>query len=714
MKLKNPVVLKGILYGLLVLIILQIVAFQILVSHRAKERTLGANAVDLRTLDERAFLAKGEADQLIDLKELISTNGSADIWQFLVRVYKTEPQSASRAHDLAHYVGGLIFDEYTFEGLNICTPDFAFGCYHGFFDSAFRNSLDKLTTAEAGCLKVGKRGTGPNASCVHGIGHGIATFYKLEDLPAALAACDKLNNGSEYCADGVFMEYERSAPDTYYKTDDPFFPCDTVEAKYMHSCARNQTTVMMQRLSYDFQEVVSACLHSEDEPFKQGCFESLGFAAINSDSVIDSCNVIGQEPYRSQCLMSAAREVIFQDIPGWEQSSLRYCDAVSPEKKTECVVGRQQIIKDYGRDKKRDAVPLGVRSLQKKENKDAYVRSQMQLCLDNHGQDTCYEQVAAVFSQQFSLKESLALLARNEKYPAVYARCHEVTHFLSRNEMKKVKSIPAVYASCDSTCHGGCYHGAMEQYFSEAQLESTEASLKQQIATICGDETSFRTPLIYYECEHGLGHAAMFITVNDLPQALALCDILDSIKQKERCYSGVFMENSSSSTSTDHPTKYVSKTDSMYPCSILEERYLHMCYTYQSSYFAEITHYDWKQVASLCGKVPEKYRSDCFMTIGSNQVGFTQDTSVMITNCLSMPMLPFQEACIQGVMGSFSSRFPGKPDRMIAFCSKVPEKYKPFCYQAIENTLSYTSTDSIAIAVPCASISDRKYASWCQ
>ena len=94
----------------------------------------------------------------------------------------------------------------------------------------------------------------------------------------------------------------------------------------------------------------------------------------------------------------------------------------------------------------------------------------------------------------------------------------------------------------------------MEKHLLNAQ---DQTMIRREIATVCGKETDYAAPLTYRECVHGLGHGAMYITDSDLNQALALCNALSNQKDQEACYSGVFMENSSSSTNIDHPSKFI-------------------------------------------------------------------------------------------------------------------------------------------------------------
>ena len=178
---------------------------------------------------------------------------------------------------------------------------------------AFQKSLDDLGKAEEACSKLGSGG--PFASCIHGIGHGIASFHSTNDLKASLKACRKLITGREFCFDGVFMEFVRSAPAGFFKKDDPLFPCDSLEKdfgySYSFSCGRNQPSLLMGRFNMGFDGVIAVCRSSSSTPFKQACFDALGFslAATMTEPAVTHSNAI-IETLAPLALTAATGEVV--------------------------------------------------------------------------------------------------------------------------------------------------------------------------------------------------------------------------------------------------------------------------------------------------------------------------------------------------------------------------------------------------------------------
>ncbi len=655
------------------------------------------------------FKALSPEKQVEELKKTAENLGSKKAWDYIKDTFKGEGGSSGNIHDLAHLTGNLIYSKEGFAGLPFCTVDFAFGCYHGFLDKAFQKDLARLEDAHKACSKLSgatldSQVGGPAASCIHGIGHGIASFYSTQDLKKSLAACRRLPSGSEFCFDGVFMEFVRNAPISFFKKDDPLYPCDELEKNfgyaYSLACGRNQPTLLLGRFNYKFEDVINVCLSFNSKEFQTGCINSLGYIAARSASVSQMaymCKQIGIPDLAAKCTKAAAGELVFQEMPDWQNNSFALCNFLEGQGLNECKQYVDSIISQYGR--------------QVKKNPNSYIREQLKQCYDTQGRDGCYKDVAAALYDEFGLAETLSLLKANENYEEVYARCHEVTHYLSRLEYDKLKSIAGVYAQCDSTCHGGCYHGTMEAYLKNKNLEGDD--LLREFPKACGSPGDYQKPIEFNECVHGLGHAAMFITDMELIDSLKLCDAILREEYKERCYSGVFMENSSSSTSFDHASKFIKKDDPFYPCNSLEEKYQKLCWQYQSSYFSIISKQDWVKVADLCLQTPQKYQNMCFRTIGTNQVGFTSSLDIMKQDCDLMPTGEFKNICVTGVVSSLTYRFVGDAQKMIDFCNLVNPENKQSCFKQMGTGLLDWDKDKNKAKKFCLEIEDPQGASWC-
>ena len=648
-----------------------------------------------------------------ELRRIGKSQGSSKAWEYIRTTFKGEGGSTGAIHDLAHLSGLLLYEEKGFENIKNCTADFAFGCYHGFLDKAFTKDLSQLSNAYEACLKLGTSTSGPAASCIHGIGHGVASFHSTINLEKALADCRKLEGGNQYCFDGVFMEFVRNAQDTFFNAQNPYYPCDNLEEKfgyaYSFECGRNQPSLLMGRFKMGFSEVIGVCSNSSSKPFKEGCFDSLGFSLAGTgdvNQIISGCSQIGIEEYISKCIKASAGELVFQEIPGWYEKSKEVCSGFL-QTQSECLENVNRLIREYNK-----KVTFNFRNLQVNEDPASYAREQLKVCYDLGGRDSCYKESADALYKNLGLSKNLEIFKTNEGYPQVYARCHEVTHYLSRLEYEKQGSISKVYSQCDSTCHGGCYHGTIEAYLKE-QESKKKFNLTAQFPKVCGSEQDYQKPIEYNECFHGLGHAAMFVTEMELMDSLLLCDTIEDQKLKERCFTGVFMENSSSSTSFDHKSKFIKADDPFYPCNALSEKYQPICWQYQSSYFAIISDQNWQKVAQLCLKVPEKYQDRCFRTIGTNQVGFTASLTTMKNDCGLMPSSRFKDICISGVVSSLAYRFVGDMGKMIDFCLMVDPNNRESCFKQIGYGILDWDKNKEIVRNNCQKIPDPQGLSWC-
>lgn len=309
-----------------------------------------------------------------------------------------------------------------------------------------------------------------------------------------------------------------------------------------------------------------------------------------------------------------------------------------------------------------------------------FVVDQMSEC-KTENDNSCYKNMARVFASKYEIKDVLQIFEENEKTPVFFEKCHTALHFLGQEEYRLTKDTKKSLGMGTPICFAGFYHGILEAYLTESGLVNNNEKLAEAAPGLCGAEDNFEIKKIYNECLHGLGHALMFATNGDLPESLKLCDTLGSIEDRNWCYSGAFMENSTSSTNKDHPSKYMKADDLMYPCNILDKKYGEMCYMLQSFYFAEISHYDWKEYERLCSLVPHEFEDECVNAIGQTQVGFTQDPNVMRDNCGLLATKQRRNNCLKGVIGAMGERYGDGWSKVLNFCNyTVSEADKPDCY----------------------------------
>ena len=351
------------------------------------------------------------------------------------------------------------------------------------------------------------------------------------------------------------------------------------------------------------------------------------------------------------------------------------------------------------------------------------LQAKIHACKKQGSRNDCYQQLAFHLLDTASLKDVLGeLQGLEEATPSNqedYFACHKLTHYLGQGAYTRLQSVPAVYASCNMTCGGGCYHGALEAYFGSRfgkQYDTADDKvLVAATVTICGKKENYPQKGLYHQCIHGLGHALMFITDGDLPRSLRFCDALSSDDQR-LCYAGAFMENAGSTTDNlAHPARFLAEDDPFYPCDALPEKYLHTCYTLQSIHFTIISKYDFTKAADLCNRVPDPYHVDCFLALGGIQVYSIQEPERIKAGCAIIADAGYRNECIKGVVLYLSSRYGDDTRRyMDNFCSIVDNENKEGCYRQMGKVLTLWARNESELKSFCDELKEDRHIAWCQ
>jgi len=281
---------------------------------------------------------------------------------FFLKIFSRDKKVTSiplDEHGKAHLKGQELFKKYGAKGLSKCTTEAAFGCYHGFTETIFDGNSEKeyvnnILEIEKSCLTLGSPGSGPNASCIHGIGHGVVT-YREHDMNKSLKDCDVLGEEIRtYCNDGVFMELSISAPGNFYIKDDPVYPCNSVADKYKYACIRSQVKVMSGKFGMNTASIFNVCKKTKNSTIVSGCRDSLGlYIAQDGKSdpkkIVRDCREIIDEEAVAYCMSAAAGELVFQDYEGWQKNVTTICQSLDGNYRALCEQKVETIKKDYNR-----------------------------------------------------------------------------------------------------------------------------------------------------------------------------------------------------------------------------------------------------------------------------------------------------------------------------------------------------------------------------
>lgn len=342
---------------------------------------------------------------------------------------------------------------------------------------------------------------------------------------------------------------------------------------------------------------------------------------------------------------------------------------------------------------------------------------------------TCFEDFFLALADSGRVTLALGALERLGRLERdVEADGHGYTHVIGIRAWKPGDDVGAVFRSCSALYQSGCYHGVIQSY-----LTATGEVDSARTVQLCDEIAPAGTDnWLRFQCMHGLGHGLEMAWNWDLPQALGGCDWLASSWDRDSCYGGAIMENAVASvpgghhtaaraldaTGDDHghaghgahggtadpPTfKMRDSTDALYPCSILDERYLQSCYLGHGGILLQHVDYDFARAAEACDGVAEAHRRVCYMSLGTNASGITvQDTDKAITLCNEGDPA-WRQWCFVGVVKNYID-VTADPEDGIRFCREVPVgQDRDRCWNAVGEQLSVLhTTDYERRAAICA------------
>ncbi len=265
------------------------------------------------------FRALPKDRQIVLLRTIGMRTSPLRVRDILLAAY---PDQAPEQHELAHLIGETAYARFGSKGFDLCDSAFTFACFHGVIFGAIKKyGYDEavLKGLSAECNASGKNDTA-KVSCAHGIGHGIM-WIKNYALVDSFQLCDRLFDDTKlrfFCWDGVSMENVVRRGDTAkalplipWKSDDIYFPCDSVPVQYQPACVREHVyLIRISLFNKDTRKSIDYCLHFPGSASRKECFGALG-GALNQDDpsnpgrIVDECLKV-PPPYDTDCVGTAA------------------------------------------------------------------------------------------------------------------------------------------------------------------------------------------------------------------------------------------------------------------------------------------------------------------------------------------------------------------------------------------------------------------------
>ncbi|HSX58240.1 MAG TPA: hypothetical protein VLE47_03185 [Candidatus Saccharimonadales bacterium] len=299
-------------------------------------------------------------------------------------------------------------------------------------------------------------------------------------------------------------------------------------------------------------------------------------------------------------------------------------------------------------------------------------------CKDNKNYD-CYLAALKRLYDQKGPQETMSTLNQlSQSNDTIKRDCHPYAHAIGHYSFDKIGNALKAFSYGSTICASGYYHGVMEGFLTKVRNE--HGDLKKEVVDLC-DAKSDDTRFMQFQCLHGMGHGLTMYFNGDIMKSLPYCDSLKTSWDMQSCYGGVFMENIVAKDTPGHQSLYLKADQPEYPCNIVAENYKFSCYYLISSWFLQLTSYDYAKGFSMCDTVRSDFVWVCYQSMGRDISGATLRNATESEKDCRLGKSQFYQDCIVGVVKDFANTTAGTSEPG-HFCTLVDQNYKKTCYSA--------------------------------
>src|SRR5438093_1248467 len=294
----------------------------------------------------------------------------------------------------------------------------------------------------------------------------------------------------------------------------------------------------------------------------------------------------------------------------------------------------------------------------------------------------CYEQhYRSIVDRQGVAAAFADLKARYAADAEMQRLCHAITHTIGQAAVTKYSGVAEAFRHGDNACGSGYYHGVMQGFAFTLGRTRLLSDLDGVCAGVPGKE---RKSLDYFNCVHGLGHAIMAVTDDDLFDALRDCDGLTGSMEQNACANGVFMENLIvDGAHGGHYSKYLKPGEPLYPCTAVGEKYKAECFDMQTSYALGVVQGDFGKVFALCAGVGAPFRKNCYQSLGRDAATISRDqVPATVATCKLGRDHEQRSYCVLGAVLDFVYYYHSDVQAK-ALCAGVDPDLREGCRSAI-------------------------------
>jgi mono/diheme cytochrome c family protein len=318
----------------------------------------------------------------------------------------------------------------------------------------------------------------------------------------------------------------------------------------------------------------------------------------------------------------------------------------------------------------------------------------------------CFRQAFGNLAYKEGPQKALALLATDDRtISGVHADCHQISHWIGHAGLAYYKNNPGVALSHGAmTCNSGYYHGVLQVAL--AGLPRDVVVKKAQ--HLCDARAVNKDDFLLYQCVHGLGHGLMIYSGDDLPWSLKTCHKLLSSFDRVSCTGGVFMQNLDTTMGV---SKYLSKTNPIYPCNIVAQGDKVYCYLMVTSRINTLDGFKWRRTAAWCRKSEPGWVATCFQSFGRDASGATEYHPKQTVHLCLLAGSGTDE-CLYGASRDYANNYAGG-QQAAQLCNLSPVRYQGYCFEGVGTILGAINRLGSARKAACNQVTPARYRADC-
>jgi hypothetical protein len=152
-------------------------------------------------------------------------------------------------------------------------------------------------------------------------------------------------------------------------------------------------------------------------------------------------------------------------------------------------------------------------------------------------------------------------------------------------------------------------------------------------------------------------------------------------------------------------SKYVRKSDPIYPCNAVAERHKLYCYLLVTANILRLTGGDMKATARACLRSEKGWVSTCYESYGRDASGIAgKDAQRAIASCRLAES--YEGDCIYGVAREIVNADAAGP-RGGRFCAQTAHRFRDRCYAGVGSVLASLEPTPARLRSVCRDVSGR-------